>query len=68
MLDIKNNCDESTSNKGSSDDDSSPTDYLWSVHNELVSKKAASENFDTPNPPEIVHQAECHFYIVLCNY
>ena len=39
ILDLKNNCDESNSNKGSSDDDSTPTDNLWSVHNELVNKK-----------------------------
>jgi len=44
ILEIKNNCgDSNISNKGSSVDDNDPADSLWSVHNELVSKKAASE-------------------------
>lgn len=58
ILDIKNNCDDSTSNKGSSDDDYSLSDNLWSVHNELVSKKAASENFEQSNdriPTDLKH-------------
>lgn len=58
ILDIKNNCDDSNSNKGSSDDDNSLSDNLWSVHNELVSKKAASENFEQSNdriPTDLKH-------------
>lgn len=49
ILEIKNNCNETNSNKASSDDNSSLDNNLWSVHNELVSKKAASENFEYSN-------------------
>ncbi|XP_029345286.1 zinc finger BED domain-containing protein 1 isoform X2 [Acyrthosiphon pisum] len=54
---IKNNCDEpSSSNQGFSDDDS---DSLWSVHNELVTKKKAasqsSEQSEERIPTELKH-------------
>jgi len=40
IIEIKINCDEpSSSNQGSSDDDGERSDSLWSVHNELVTKK-----------------------------
>jgi hypothetical protein len=40
IIEIKSNCDEpSSSNQGSNDDNVENSDSLWSVHNELVTKK-----------------------------
>ncbi|CAI6357783.1 unnamed protein product [Macrosiphum euphorbiae] len=59
IIEIKSNCDEpSSSNQGSSDDDVEPSDSLWSVHNELVTKKAATQNSHQPEeriPTELKH-------------
>jgi len=45
ITEIKNNCDDSnSSNRGSSDNDSEQAECLWSVHNELVTKKTATQN------------------------
>ncbi|XP_008182930.1 zinc finger BED domain-containing protein 1 [Acyrthosiphon pisum] len=56
MLD---NLNHSSSNQGSSDDDGERSDSLWSVHNELVTKKkAASQSSEQPEeriPTELKH-------------
>lgn len=56
---IKSNCEEpNSSNQGSSDDDGERSDSLWSVHNDLVSKKAASQSSEQSEermPTELKH-------------
>lgn len=56
---IKNNYNDSnSSNNGSSDDDSEQADSLWSVHNELVTKKAATQNSEQTDermPTDLKH-------------
>jgi len=65
IIEIKSNCDEpSSSNQGSSDDDVENSDSLWSVHNELVTKKkAASQSLEQSEeriPTELNHYLNQH--------